>query len=283
MSGELAGMSGKMTGGFLSYLTSSIGRKQVMGIAGLMLVLFLVGHMLGNLQLLKPDPVAAQTSYNAYCQFLTSLVPMLWIVEAVLGTVFLIHFGLALVLKLGNLKARGQTRYAVVKHKGPATPAAYTMLATGVVVLVFLVQHLLFFKFGHYYLYLNADGEIVRDMWLTTVKTFANPAWTAGYSIALLLAGVHLAHAVPSLFRTFGLVHARWTPIFNRLGVLAAVALTAGYVLTAVGTCWLMNRPAGKALIKQSESVQEDLKTLSQIQKTAKAEKAQSSVQEVQK
>ena len=172
-----------------TYLASSIGRKQVLGVAGALLVAFLAGHMVGNLSLLNPDPAVAQAAYNAYCQFLTGLKPLIWFVEAGLAAILFVHVALALVLKLGNRRARGAARYAVVSHAGQATGAAYTMFASGAVILVFLVQHLVLFKFGRWYFYRNAAGEIVRDMWLTTVETFANPVWTALYVAALLVAG----------------------------------------------------------------------------------------------
>ncbi|MGN0847446.1 MAG: succinate dehydrogenase [Kiritimatiellia bacterium] len=260
MSGVLDQLAGTLKG-FKGYFLSSIGKKQALGAVGVVLVLFLAGHMLGNLQLLNPDLAVQQASYNAYCKLLTGMKPMIWFVEAGLVAILLIHATLALALKFGNRSSRGVKRYAVVRHAGDATCAAYTMFASGVVVLVFLVQHLMLFKFGDWYLYQNASGEIIRDMWLTTVQTFANPVWTAAYAVALLVAGAHLVHAIPSLFRTFGLVHARWTVLFNLFGVLAAVAIIGGFVVTAVGSCVLMNRPEGKALIQKSLDAQAQLAT----------------------
>lgn len=239
-----------------TYLASSIGRKQVLGVAGALLVAFLAGHMAGNLSLLNPDPAAAQAAYNAYCQFLTGLKPLIWFVEAGLAAILFVHVALALVLTLGNRRARGAARYAVVSHAGQATGAAYTMFASGVVILVFLVQHLVLFKFGRWYLYRNAADEIVRDMWLTTVETFANPVWTALYVAALLVAGAHLVHALPSLFRTFGLVHPRWTPLLNAAGVCVAGAILGGFIVTAAGTCALAHRPVTQAQIEKARAAQ---------------------------
>ena len=130
------------------------------------------------------------------------------------------------------------------------------MFASGAVILVFLVQHLVLFKFGRWYLYRNAAGEIVRDMWLTTVETFANPVWTALYVAALLVAGAHLVHALPSLFRTFGLVHPRWTPLLNAAGVCVAGAILGGFLVTAAGTCALAHRPVTQAQIEKARAAQ---------------------------
>lgn len=254
----------KNVGWIFEYLLSSIGKKQTMGFAGAGLVGFLLGHVGGNLQLLNPDLAAAQASYNAYTKFLTGLGPTLWAIEAGLTAILLYHAGVAVKLRLENLKAAGCRRYAVRAHKGKASPAAFTMLCSGSIILAFLVHHVATFKFGAYYLYQDASGAIIRDMWLTTALSFANP-WIAGaYALAFLAIGAHLAHAVPSLFRTFGLVHPKWTPIFNVGGVLCAVAIFGGLSLVAVCTSWRVNTPEGKALIEQSRAAQVQLQ---QIQK----------------
>ena len=241
----------------LGYLSSSIGRKQTLGAAGAALVLFLAGHAAGNLALLNPDPAAAQAAYNAYCQFLTGMKPLIWIVEAGLAAILLVHVALALALRARNRRARGGgARYAVTHHAGPATPAAYTMFATGALVLAFLAQHLAFFKFGTWYLYRDAEGRLIRDMWLTAAETFAQPGWTALYVVALLLVGAHLVHALPSLFRTFGLVHPRWTPLVNLAGAGVAVALAGTFAATALGACLLLQRPAARDLMAQARAAQ---------------------------
>lgn len=241
---------------FLDYLKSSIGKKQTMGLAGLGLVGFLAGHLLGNLQLLNPDAAAAQAAYNAYTKFLTGMKPMIWFVEAGLVGIFLYHAALATKLKLENLKARGKSRYAVNAHAGSATPASYTMYLTGSAILLFAVLHLAVFKFGTHYLYLDAKGEIVRDMWLTTVQFFGNPVYMGLYVLALLAIGAHLFHALPSICRTFGVEHPKWTPALTAAGMLAAAALSLGFVGTAVGTFALTKTDATKAQIQKAQAAQ---------------------------
>lgn len=244
---------------FLDYLKSSIGRKQTMGLAGVMLVGFLAGHLLGNLQLLNLDPAAAQAAYNAYTKFLTGLKPLIWFIELGLLAIFAYHVAVATWLKLENRRARGKGRYAVSASLGDATPASTTMYVTGSVVLVFAVSHLAVFKYGERYLYLAADGAVIRDMWLTTVEFFGNPVCTALYAVGLLAVGFHLFHALPSLFRTFGLDHPKWTPAFTLLGRLAAVALAGGFIATAAATCALAHAPAAQVQIQKSRDAQKAL------------------------
>lgn len=246
----------------LTYLKSSIGRKQTMGVAGALLVGFLVGHLLGNLQLLNPNPAAAQTAYNAYTKFLTGLSPLLQIIECGLVAILAWHVAVASWLKLQNLKSAGTSRYAVSATVGPATPASYTMYCSGSIIFVFIVLHLAVFKFGTYYLFQDAKGDVIRDMWLTTVQFFAHPLYTALYVAALLVIGLHLFHAIPSLFRTFGLDHPKWTPAFTVFGWLVAAALGLGFAGTAVGTCVLAHTDAGKAQIQKALDAQPALAQL---------------------
>ena len=241
---------------FLDYLKSSIGKKQTMGIAGLGLVGFLAGHLLGNLQLLNLDAAAAQAAYNAYTKFLTGMKPMIWFVEAGLAGIFLCHVCVATKLKIENLRARGKCRYAVNAHVGSATPASYTMYLTGSAIVLFAVLHLAVFKFGTHYLYVDANGDLIRDMWLTTVLFFGNPVYMGLYVLALLAIGAHLFHALPSVCRTFGIEHPKWTPALTAAGMLAAAALSLGFVGTAVGTFALSKTDATKAQIQKAQAAQ---------------------------
>ncbi|MBQ5463823.1 MAG: succinate dehydrogenase, partial [Fibrobacter sp.] len=154
----------------IKYLTSSIGKKQIMGCTGAFLALFIFGHMCGNFQLLNFDQAAAQASYNAYTEFLTGFNPlhfpvkMIYLVELVLVAAFALHIFLAVTLKIENKKARGNVGYEVNARKGKKTFATFTMIWSGLFILGFLVQHLMMLKFGEHYLYMNDKGEIIRDM-----------------------------------------------------------------------------------------------------------------------
>ena len=253
-----------------TYFASSIGKKQLMGLCGAGLVLFLAGHLLGNLSLLKVDAVASQVTYNAYCQFLMSLKPFLYVIELGLVALLALHAGVGILLKLGNLKARGARRYAVSARKGEATPSARTMFISGAIILGFLAQHLIFFKYGHYYLYRLPNGVIVRDMWLTTMETFASPGWTALYVAAFVAAGMHLVHAIPSLFRTFGLAHRKWTPLFNLAGACVGAVLALGFAVCAAGSWALAQRDQTRSVMAKARSAQATLQAAQTAKEAAK-------------
>ena len=100
----------------VKYLTSSIGKKQIMGCTGALLAAFVFGHMVGNIQLLNPDPAAAQASYNSYCQLLTGYKPFIYSVELVMICAAALHIFLAVTLKIENKVARGSVGYDVNAH-----------------------------------------------------------------------------------------------------------------------------------------------------------------------
>ena len=241
----------------IKYLTSSIGKKQIMGCTGAFLALFIFGHMCGNFQLLNFDQVSAQASYNAYTEFLTGFNPlhfpikMIYLVELVLVAAFALHIFLAIKLKIENKKARGGIDYELNVRKGKKTFATFTMIWSGLFILGFLVQHLMMLKFGEHYLYMNDKGEIVRDMWLTTIQMLGNPAWAAFYVISMFVIGMHLFHATSSAFQTLGIAHQKWTPVIDLAGILYSIVVALGFAVTAAGAYYLANQPETQALIEK--------------------------------
>ena len=247
-----------------------------MGCTGAFLALFILGHMCGNFQLLNFDQASAQASYNAYTEFLTGFNPlhfpvkMIYLVELVLVGAFALHIFLAVTLKIENKKARGGIEYEVNARKGKKTFATFTMIWSGLFILGFLVQHLMMLKFGEHYLYVNDKGEIIRDMWLTTIQMFANPGWAAFYVVSMFVIGLHLFHAISSAFQTMGIAHQKWTPIIDIAGIVYSVVVALGFGITAVASYYLANQPETQALIEKSRSLQPQFEQ----QKKAKADKA---------
>ncbi len=253
----------------LTYLTSSIGKKQVMGASGCLLVLFVLGHMVGNLQLLMPDPVAAQTAYNVYSALLTKSKLFLYSVEAGLALIFIIHVYLAITLKLQNNKARGTARYVVDARKGKKQFPTFIMIWSGLSLIAFVVWHIFTVRNGVHYYYINpevAGGAVVRDMWLTTVEVLGNPIFAVFYVMVMLLLGFHLWHAISSAFQTMGINHQKWTPIIDKLAIAYCVVVAIGFAVTAAWCCFIVNvDEKAKAVIEQAKNphYQEALKILS--------------------
>jgi succinate dehydrogenase / fumarate reductase, cytochrome b subunit len=203
---------------------SSIGRKFLMAVTGIILVGFVVGHLVGNLQIFSPPDVI-----NGYAEFLHGMGGLLWTARIVLLLSAAIHIWAAISLTLDNQRARGSSRYAV-RHTIQATLASRTMRLTGFVVLAFLIYHLLHFTIGgvdesfkanlkpytlktDYHVFgISAvpAGKEVLDVHTMVVKGFQNPFVSAFYIVAVGLLSFHLVHGVDSVFQTLGLRNGRW-------------------------------------------------------------------------
>lgn len=203
---------------------STIGRKFLMAVTGLILIGFVIGHLVGNLQVFEhPDKL------NGYAAFLQSLGPLLWTARIVLLVSVVIHIWAATTLALESKASRAKN-YETFKWLR-ATFASRYMRWTGYVVLAFIVYHLAQFTFGSVqsasykenlppYM-MTADykvagftvvkaGAIVPDTRSMVIHGFENPIVAIFYIIAVGLLSLHLLHGGESLFQTFGWRNANW-------------------------------------------------------------------------
>jgi succinate dehydrogenase / fumarate reductase cytochrome b subunit len=211
-------------------ILSTVGRKILLAITGLCLLGFIVVHLIGNLLLLvSPD------AFNTYAHKLISLGPMLYVAEGILLAIFLIHMVTAIAVTWGNWKAR-PGGYKLSKDQGDPSRMTFsskTMIWTGLVLLVFLIVHLITFKYGpgmaEGYV-AQIDGEPVRDLHRLVVEWFSNGIYVAYYVISMGLLGFHLRHGFWSAFQSLGGFHPRLTPLAYALGVFAGIVLAAGFL-----------------------------------------------------
>jgi succinate dehydrogenase / fumarate reductase cytochrome b subunit len=184
------------------YLSSSIGKKQLMAITGLGWCGFVLGHMLGNLlYLVGPE------AFNAYGHAITGNKPVYYAIETGLTLTLLGHMFFAALVVMENRRAR-PVGYAVNPasgSKGGASVAAKTMQYSGALILVFLVLHLLKFRFGEYYPFVM-KGEEIRDLYKLMTEVFQSAGLVAWYLVSMLVLGLHLSHALWSSIQTLGLV-----------------------------------------------------------------------------
>lgn len=188
----------------LYYIRSSILKKQVMGVTGLLLCGFLLTHFLGNLLLfVGPD------AFNTYAHTLTSN-KLIYLAEAILGAIFLAHVGMALKLVIENKAARGDQDYFIKTRTGSgSTFASSTMPYTGVLIFVFLILHLLQFKFGPVYMTM-VDGVEMRDIYKTVIEYFQSPLNVLWYVVAMFTTGIHVSHGFWSAFQSLGFNHTKY-------------------------------------------------------------------------
>lgn len=219
-----------MTSAVNHYFNSSIGRKQLVAVTGLLLCGFLVSHLTGNLLLMVgPD------AFNLYAHKLASLGALLYVIEGVLAVIFAIHLGLAIKLTLENIQARGgKKRYHLKKNTGRGTTfMSQTMPYTGLILLVFLILHLMNLKFGTNYP-TTVDGVEMRDIYRTTMEYFMSPVNVAWYVFAMICAALHTAHGFASAFQSMGWNHGKYFKNVKRLSYFYAITVGGGYAFLSV-------------------------------------------------
>lgn len=218
---------------YLRGLQTHIGLKFVVALTGAVLVVFVIGHMLGNLQIyLGPDAV------NAYAEQLKSMPGLLWIARIGLLAAFLIHIGGITKLTLDSRGAR-ETAYAV-KHPRRATLSSRTMALSGIILLSFVIYHLMHFTLGvthpeHF----NLRDPLGRhDVYSMTVLGFRQTAVVLPYLVAMILLGMHLAHGVASVFQSMGWNRPKFFPLVNAFGRIVALVIVIGNISIPL-SCWL--------------------------------------------
>lgn len=210
-----------------NYFTSSIGKKQIMALTGFGLVGFTASHLLGNLLiLLGPD------AFNMYAYKLTSN-PIIYVAEAGLLGMFLLHLFLAVILKIQNVSARPHGYYVKAKTGRGETFASSTMPYTGIILLIFIGLHLLNFKYGSNYS-TTVDGVQLRDLYRTVVEYFANPLYVVWYVFAMLTLGLHTSHGFQSMFQSWGFNHPKYTPVIQVAALAYGIFVATGFSILAI-------------------------------------------------
>jgi succinate dehydrogenase / fumarate reductase cytochrome b subunit len=206
-------------------LTSSIARKYVVAITGVLLLLFVIGHLLGNLQVF-----IGQDAINSYAEKLASLGPLLWVVRLGLLAVVVVHAWFTLSLAAENRAARPQ-RYQTV-GRVQTTPTARSRTWTGLAIVAFVLFHLahLTWRLTHpeYNDWQDALGR--PDVYRMMVAAFQQPLLAGLYMVAVALLGMHLIHGASSFFQTMGWNHPRYRGLTLGLGPVLGTLLALGYL-----------------------------------------------------
>lgn len=224
---------------FNALFKTSLGKKVVMAVTGLILVGFVFGHLVGNLQIFS-----APEKINAYAHLLQSLGPALWVIRGVLLITVLLHIWSAVALVLENKAARGAKGY-VDQQTLRASYASRTMRYSGLIVLFFIIYHLLHFtvKTTHgadFYPTTMLDGEQVPDVHSMMVFGFQQVWVSVFYLIAIALLTLHLSHGLSSMFQSLGLRTRTWAGCLNKISIALCVlyflgnAAIVGAVLSGV-------------------------------------------------
>lgn len=208
-----------------SFFSSTVGSKILIGLTGLLLFGFLVGHLAGNLSLF-----VGPEAFNAYAHKLESLGPLLYLVEAGLVGIFLLHAGKALLNVRRNAAARpaGYTEKKWAGHTSRKSWSSTSMALTGLFVLVFVVLHIRTFKFGTWYV---DEGTGHRDLFRLVAEIYQNPLYVGFYVVAMGLIGMHLNHGISSAAQSLGLANQRWGRNLVTGGRVLAVLIAGGFAV----------------------------------------------------
>lgn len=215
---------------FSHFLTSSIGKKLIMSLTGLFLIIFLLVHLVGNLQLFANDGGLA---FNLYTEFMTTN-PLIKTVSYLLYFFILLHTVQGIALMMANRKARGVKGYAVkvTQAKSTSSFASSNMGRLGVIIFIFIALHLYQFwlqmKMGNV-AEVTVDGKNIADLYTIVAATYANLTFVIIYVLSMVVIGIHLFHGFQSAFQTLGLNHKKYTPLIQGLGKIYAVVVPFGF------------------------------------------------------
>ena len=215
---------------------SSIGRKVIMSVSGIALILFLTFHGCMNLVALFSGD-----AYNMVCEMLGAN----WYAvaaTAVLVALIAVHFIYAIILTLQNRKARGNNRYAVTSKPEQVEWASQNMFVLGVIVVLGLLLHLFNFWYNMMFAELFNDGyayfsdQLIAagDGYSIMEKTFGNPVFTALYIIWFVALWFHLTHGFWSALQTLGWNGKIWFNRWRTIGMAYVTVLMLIFVVVAL-------------------------------------------------
>jgi len=204
-----------------AFACSTIGRKVVMAVTGLVLFGFVFAHMLGNLQMFLPDHEAI----NHYGEFLREMLhgSGIWVARAVLLGSVALHIWAAWSLTRTSWKAR-PVPYKVVTPDA-STYASRTMRWSGPIVFLFIVYHLLHFTVGSVHPAF-VEGEIYRNV----IVGFSFWPVAVAYVLAICALGLHLRHGAWSMLQTLGASHPQWDGLRKLAATVFTVIIVFGFI-----------------------------------------------------
>ena len=212
-------------------VSSSIGRKLLMALTGLFLILFLVVHVAGNMQLLKSDGGRA---FNEYSQFMTSNL-VIKIVGILNYTMILVHVIWAIWLGRQNRAARGSEGYAVEKNSSHWTSRNMGILGT--LIFIFLIIHLRSFWYEMHWGEIRTvvyDDKPVKDLYSVVDFAYSQVIYVVIYLVGMAVLAFHLWHGFISAFQTLGLNHPKYNPVVGFIGKAFAIIVPLLFAIIPV-------------------------------------------------
>jgi len=225
---------------FSAFYHSSVGKKMIVAVTGIILILFVIGHLLGNLQIfLGPNWI------NGYSEHLRELGPFLWLIRIFLLVTVIVHIYVTIRLAIDNRRARPEAY--IDKEYVKATFASRHMVMSGLIVLAFIIYHIAHFTVrvtDPRFALLKADPLNHYDVYSMMVYGFQNYFVSAFYVLGLWLLALHLSHGSSSFFQSLGLNNKTLTPRLAFGGRVFAWLLFIGYTSIPVAVLLGLVKPA---------------------------------------
>lgn len=204
----------------LRFWDTTVGKKAVMAVTGFILFGFIVGHLLGNLQIYEPPE-----KINHYSEMLRSVPSLLWGARITLLISVLLHIWASFAL--WSLQRAARPVPYIKKANLHSTYASRTMMWSGPIILAFVIYHLLNFTFGTVHPGGPFDQHNVYNNVVTGFQFWPSSVF---YIIAMIMLCYHLYHGLWSMFQSLGFSHPVYTPWIQRSAKVAAVLIAAGYI-----------------------------------------------------
>ncbi|HHL53477.1 MAG TPA: succinate dehydrogenase cytochrome b subunit [Flammeovirgaceae bacterium] len=218
---------------FISALTSGVGRKVIMALTGLFLILFLIVHLLGNLQLLKDDGGEA---FNVYTHFMAHN-GLIQLISKLNFFFILLHAFVSYTLYVRNKKAR-PVGYKVNGASANSSWSSRSMTLLGTLIFIFLLVHLqgfwYAFKFGSGIPTVTIDGVEMHDAYKWVAAAYANPVISGFYVFSMIVLAFHLWHGFSSAFQSLGLNHVKYTGFIKALGYAYAIIVPGLFAIIPI-------------------------------------------------
>lgn len=207
-----------------NYISSSIGKKQIVAITGLLVVGFIFFHMVMNLLYYAGPEV-----YNVLPKAAHKSGIVLKIVELGLAAIFITHIAFTAIVTVENIKARGPRKYAEFKGKKKRSLATRLMPVTGTVLLLFIITHLIDFWWPDHYGPATIVNGVEQGTYGLIHNEFKNGFNVIWYILALFAIGLHLAHGVQSMLQTFGIKENTTQTLIDRISTTTGLLIAAGF------------------------------------------------------
>ncbi|BDG08183.1 succinate dehydrogenase cytochrome b subunit [Anaeromyxobacter paludicola] len=204
----------KPTGALLAFWNNPIGKKALMSLTGIILSLYVLAHLLGNMQIYMGSDVI-----NRYAELLHTNAGLLWTARVVLLVAVGVHAIAGVQLYLSKASTR-PIAYAQ-RVNVVSTTASRTMIWSGILIFAFVIYHVLDLTVGVAHL---GQYEEVRPFQNVT-SGFTYPLAVVAYVVAMVGIGFHLWHGLYSLFQSLGMSHPRYTPMIQKGAAILATLI----------------------------------------------------------